>query len=86
MLREIFSQVIPLIGLCSHQHHIAELVLLGLVTFVLGCCCGGILAGLFFSHRCRSLVTKLILRLVDLEEEADPAARGQLRLARYRGA
>ena len=55
MLREIVSSVGPILGLCHTHPSLAELGLLTLISFLIGCCCGGIFVGFLVSGKLRSL-------------------------------
>ena len=84
MLKDLLPFVTPLLGSwCYTQPRLAEIFLLGLLCFLCGCCCGGLLVGLLVSVRCRAIVTRLLV--LALEEPAQGPARGPRdRLLQYR--
>ena len=86
MLRDLIPVVAPLLGSwCYSQPRLSEYLLLGLLCFCLGCCCGGILVGLLISARCRVLAARLVNSVL---EDPGPVVRGPRiprdRLLQYR--
>ena len=87
MLREALSAIGPFLGYCDHPIRFAELILLALLFFILGCCCGGILIGLILSPWIRNIIAKILLHCIEPERGGGliRGLAGQDRLQRYRG-
>jgi hypothetical protein len=86
MLRDALSQLGPFLGFCDHPIRLAELALLALLCVLIGCCCGGLLTALILSPWIRTILTTILLNL--LEADGRPRVReltGQDRLQPYRG-
>ena len=85
MLGEFLSALGPVLGWCQYSPRFAELVLLVLISFSIGCCCGGLLVGLVASAHCRGFALHLLYYLLEGGERprTDPG-RALDRLQRYR--
>ena len=89
MLSDILSALGPVVGLCHSTPRLAELILLFLVAFILGFCCGGIIVGLLISARCQVATARLIYFLIegadqDLRPRPERPTGSPDRLQRYR--
>ncbi|CAE7419993.1 BUB3.2 [Symbiodinium sp. KB8] len=66
MLRDIIAALLPLAGSVSYNSpRLAELVLLVLISFSVGFCCGGILVCFLVSAHCRAGVSRLLLAFLE---------------------
>ena len=86
MLRDIVAALLPLAGSVSYSPRLAELILLVLISFSLGFCCGGILVCFLVSAQCRAGVSRLLLAFVEgqLPEPRVLQRAGRGRLEAYR--
>ena len=60
-----------IVGLCDHQHRLAEIIL-AVTCLCIGCCCGGLWVGFLLSPRLRVVGSRLLIfcwRGVDLERK-----------------
>ena len=87
MLRDIIAALLPLAGSVSYNSpRLAELVLLVLISFSVGFCCGGILVCFLVSAHCRAGVSRLLLAFLEgqLPDPRLAPRGGRDRLEAYR--
>ena len=85
MLRELYQAISPLLGYCHNTPALAEIGLLVILAFLIGCCCGGVLVGILASRKLRVVVGKILVYLLEDQENHRPAreAGGNNRLEKY---
>ena len=85
MLGEVLSAIGPVLGWCNYSPRFAELILLVLIAFSIGFCCGGITIGLLVSSHCRGVAIRVLWYLLEgVERPRADQNRGADRLQRYR--
>ena len=88
MFSEVLTALSPILGLCHNTPHLAETLLLILISFFIGFCCGGLVVALLISAHCRGAAARLICYLLEgADRDWRPrleAARPPDRLQRYR--
>ena len=86
MLKDFLSVVSPILGICDHPFRLAEIILLSLTCFTVGCCLGGCVVAVCLSPRLRQVGSRLLIFLLEGVEirPREGGLVGQDRLQRYR--